>query len=248
MQDHHYMPTIRIGKRSILLTAICGVAAGLLVVLFSDMPHGDLWSFSSFSSATLGFWMFSTSTLALSSSQRLIGAVNGFVYVGTMFFVTGIYKEVRNFHGIYNQYTGAVDMLTRAIASAVLYAVIPAMICGVLAAVLWSGGGIVGLARYCCLLPRALSQPKQLLCTGMCSQRILCFFRRCSIPHVSQRTSLYSAGRSNKSRRSKNLHSHARFAFIPTLTHCREGMLGFHTRRAQRLKPLTGAAVISMLE
>lgn len=162
MQDHHYMPTIRIGKRSILLTAICGVAAGLLVVLFSDMPHGDLWSFSSFSSATLGFWMFSTSTLALSSSQRLIGAVNGFVYVGTMFFVTGIYKEVRNFHGIYNQYTGAVDMLTRAIASAVLYAVIPAMICGALAAVLWSGrrnswiGKILLLAPACFIAAEAV--------------------------------------------------------------------------------------------
>lgn len=133
------IPTRLTGKRSILLTAICGVAAGLLVALFSDLPHGGLWSFSWFSSATLGFWIWTTSTLVLLSSQRLIGAINGFVYVGTMFFVTGIYKEIRNFLGIYSQYTSVGDMIMHAIPSTAIYAVIPAIICGILAAVLWSG-------------------------------------------------------------------------------------------------------------
>ena len=53
------MPLLFKGNaRGYFAAAALGVAAGLLAAALSLLPHGTLWSFSSFGSGTIGFWMF----------------------------------------------------------------------------------------------------------------------------------------------------------------------------------------------
>ena len=115
--------------------AALGVAAGLLAAALSLLPHGTLWSFSSFGSGTIGFWMFSTSTIVLLSASPRVAAANSGIYVGLMFAVTGIFKTLRL---IYSEYYFTSGFLSMA-ADLLLYSVIPGLVCSALGAVLWYG-------------------------------------------------------------------------------------------------------------
>ena len=111
------------------------MAAGLLAAALSLLPHGTLWSFSSFGSGTIGFWMFSTSTIVLLSASPRVAAANSGIYVGLMFAVTGIFKTLRL---IYSEYYFTSGFLSIA-ADLFLYSVIPGLVCSALGAVLWYG-------------------------------------------------------------------------------------------------------------
>ena len=115
--------------------AALGVAAGLLAAALSLLPHGTLWSFSSFGSGTIGFWMFSTSTIVLLSASPRVAAANSGIYVGLMFAVTGIFKTLRL---IYSEYYFTSGFLSMA-ADLLLYSVIPGLVCSALGTVLWYG-------------------------------------------------------------------------------------------------------------
>ena len=115
--------------------AALGVAAGLLAAALSLLPHGTLWSFSSFGSGTIGFWMFSTSTIVLLSASPRVAAANSGIYVGLMFAVTGIFKTLRL---IYSEYYFTSGFLSIA-ADLFLYSVIPGLVCSALGTVLWYG-------------------------------------------------------------------------------------------------------------
>ncbi len=53
--------------QSYLFICLLGLLAGGLVAGFSQFPFDTLWSISSFSSTTIGFWMFTTSLIVLTS-------------------------------------------------------------------------------------------------------------------------------------------------------------------------------------
>ena len=53
--------------QSDLFISFWGLLAGGCVVVFSLFPFNTLWSFSSFSWATIGFWMCTTSLIVLRS-------------------------------------------------------------------------------------------------------------------------------------------------------------------------------------
>lgn len=130
------MPLLFKGNtRGYFAAAALGVAAGLLAAALSLLPHGTLWSFSSFGSGTIGFWMFSTSTIVLLSASPRVAAANSGIYVGLMFAVTGIFKTLRL---IYSEYYFTSGFLSMA-ADLLLYSVIPGLVCSALGAVLWYG-------------------------------------------------------------------------------------------------------------
>lgn len=130
------MPLLFKGNtRGYFAAAALGVAAGLLAAVLSLLPHGTLWSFSSFGSGTIGFWMFSTSTIVLLSAATRVAAANSGIYVGLMFAVTGIFKTLRL---IYSEYYFTSGFLSIA-ADLFLYSVIPGLVCSALGAVLWYG-------------------------------------------------------------------------------------------------------------
>lgn len=130
------MPLLFKGNtRGYFAAAALGVAAGLLAAALSPLPHGTLWSFSSFGSGTIGFWMFSTSTIVLLSAAPRVAAANSSIYVGLMFAVTGIFKTLRL---IYSEYYFTSGFLSMA-ADLLLYSVIPGLVCSALGAVLWYG-------------------------------------------------------------------------------------------------------------
>lgn len=137
--DSSYIPAKLCGARGLLYSFLFGILAGALVVCFSDMPHGDLWSLSSLSSGAFGHWMFTTSLVVLFSSKRLISAANAFIYVGEMFFITGMYKYLRTFFNGYSIYENWKDLLLYSTLDSLLYGLIYGAICALLALVLWSG-------------------------------------------------------------------------------------------------------------
>lgn len=130
------MPLLFKGNtRGYFAAAALGVAAGLLAAALSLLLHGTLWSFSSFGSGTIGFWIFSTSTIVLLSASPRVAAANSGIYVGLMFAVTGIFKTLRL---IYSEYYFTSGFLSIA-ADLLLYSVIPGLACSALGAVLWYG-------------------------------------------------------------------------------------------------------------
>lgn len=135
--------------KSFIAVLFIGIFAGLLVVLFSDFPSGTLWSFSSFSSSTIGFWMFSTSTIVLFSEKRLTAGINAGLYVFLIFVITGIYKFLRSY---LRGYSGT-DSIFSQIPQIILYAIIPAVVCSILGLILWHGRSNTWLGKLLLLLP-----------------------------------------------------------------------------------------------
>ena len=116
-----------------------GVIAGLLVVLFCEFPNNDLWSFYYWSSDTFGFWMFSTSLIVLCSEKRKNAAVNAAIYIFLMFLITTVYMSFRMYWNGYTHFESLAELSIRHMSGWLLYSVPPAILCGVLGAVLWSG-------------------------------------------------------------------------------------------------------------
>ena len=122
-------------SKSYLIVLVLGIIAGLLVAFFSKFPSDDLWSFALFSSVSLGFWFFSSSLIALFSSKNYVAGINVAIYVYFMFYITGIFKYLivvnKGYQPMSYFYKGLLENLS--------YGLIPALICFVLAFVLWYG-------------------------------------------------------------------------------------------------------------
>ena len=125
--------------KSYLIISLLGIIAGISVIFFCEFPNNDLWAFSYWSSSTLGFWMFSTSLIVLFSEKRKTSFINAFIYIFIMFLMTSIYKSFRSFYGAYTPYDSFLELSLNRISGWLEYSVIPALLCGILALVLWSG-------------------------------------------------------------------------------------------------------------
>ena len=122
------------------LTVFClGVIAGLLVVLFCEFPNNELWSFYYWSSDTFGFWMFSTALIVLCSEKRKNAAVNAALYIFLMFLITTIYKSFHMYWKGYTHFESLAELAIHHMSGWFLYSIPPAILCGVLGAILWSG-------------------------------------------------------------------------------------------------------------
>ena len=139
--------------RSYFLIFIMGVFAGLSVVFFSDFPNSDLWAFSYWSSSTFGFWMFSTSLIVLLSEKRKVAIINSILYVFMIFLITGIYKSFRLYWNGYAPFHSLVELSLNSIPEWLYYSVLPAMVCGVLGAILWIGRENKFYSKVLCVLP-----------------------------------------------------------------------------------------------
>ena len=132
-------PVFKDELKSYATMVIFGVMAGLLVVLFCELPDHDLWSFYYWSSNTYGFWMFSTSLIVLRSEKRKNAAVNAAIYVFLMFLITTVYVSFRGYWNGTAHFESLADLSIHSIRGWLLYSIPPAILCGILGAVLWSG-------------------------------------------------------------------------------------------------------------
>ena len=114
--------------RSYLFICLLGLLAGGLVAGFSRFPFDTLWSFSSFSSATIGFWMFTTSLIVVTSESPRTAGINAGIYVGVKFVVTDLHKTARLFQAGY----AFSDELSVRVLSTLFYSAVPAVLCGCL--------------------------------------------------------------------------------------------------------------------
>ena len=125
--------------KSYLMLFLLSIMAGLSVVFFCEFPDNELWAFSYWSSKTFGFWMFSTSLIVLLSEKRKTATINSTIYIFVMFLITTIYKS---FHLYFNEYTpfnSLIDLSLNSLYGWLLYSVFPAIVCGILGAILWNG-------------------------------------------------------------------------------------------------------------
>ena len=120
---------------SYLIVSFFGVASGLAVAFFSQFPADDLWSFAFFSSVSFGFWMFTCSLIALFSEKNYVAGINVGIYVYLMFYITGIFKRLTVVQKGYND----ISYFYCGFGEELLYGLIPAAVCFVLAFVLWYG-------------------------------------------------------------------------------------------------------------
>ncbi len=170
--------------KSYLAVILFGIFGGLLVAFFSGLPADDLWSFSYFSSSTFGFWMFSVSTIVLLSEKKLTASLNSGIYVFLMFFVTGVYKAVRNYmvnslafssqaeHLAMYGYSNIGQWIFQCALDSFLYGIVPALVCAVLAFVLHFGrkpnviGKILMILPAVCILAETVIMYVLLFSTG----------------------------------------------------------------------------------
>ncbi len=139
--------------KSYLLLFLLSVAAGFLVVFFCEFPNNDLWAFSYWSSKTFGFWMFSTSLIVLLSEKRKTAIINTIFYIFIMFLITTIYKSFRLYWNGYTPFNSLLELSLNSIYGWLLYSLVPALICGILGAVLWSGRKNNIYSKILCVLP-----------------------------------------------------------------------------------------------
>lgn len=135
--------------RSYLFICLLGLLAGGLVAGFSRFPFDTLWSLSSFSSATIGVWMFTTSLIVVTSESPHTAGINAGIYVGVKFVVTDLHKTARLFQAGY----AFSDELSVRVLSTLFYGAVPAVLCGALGAILWNGRKGSWYGRALLLLP-----------------------------------------------------------------------------------------------
>ncbi len=139
--------------KSYLLIFLLSVVAGFLVVFFCEFPNNDLWAFSYWSSETFGFWMFSTSLIVLLSEKRKTAIINTIIYIFIMFLITTIYKSFRLYWNGYTPFNSLLELSLNSIYGWLLYSLVPALICGIFGAVLWSGRKNNVYGKFLCVLP-----------------------------------------------------------------------------------------------
>ena len=132
---------------------LLSIIAGLSVVFFCEFPNNDLWAFSYWSSETFGFWMFSTSLIVLLSEKRKTATINSTIYIFVMFLITTIYKSFRLYLNGYTPFNSLIDLSLNSMYGWLLYSVPPAIICGILGAILWSGRKNNIYSKILCILP-----------------------------------------------------------------------------------------------
>ncbi len=120
---------------SYFFISFVGIIAGFLVAFFSQFPSDDLWGLSFFSSENIGFWMFTSSLIALFSSKHYTAGINVALYVFFMFYITVIFKQLTLVNEGYNMLEHFCNYWWQDI----LYGLIPAFVCFFLAFVLWFG-------------------------------------------------------------------------------------------------------------
>ncbi len=121
-------------KKSYIFVILFGIAIGCMTFIFNIFPNNDLWVFSSFSTGTIGFWMFSCSVISLLSNKRITAFINVSVYVFLIFLIYYLFKNIKNIS------------LTEIVLT-VIYSIIIGIICGGLGVILWNGklNGFIGL-------------------------------------------------------------------------------------------------------
>ncbi len=139
--------------KSYFLIFVLSIVAGLSVVFFCEFPNNDLWAFSYWSSGTFGFWMFSTSLIVLLSEKRKTATINSTLYIFIMFLITTIYKSFRLYLNGYTPFNSLIDLSLNSIYGWLLYSVPPAVICGILGAILWNGRKNNIYSKILCILP-----------------------------------------------------------------------------------------------
>lgn len=125
--------------KDFIIVAALGIAAGLLVALFLWLPDNELWDFSYFSSDTYGFWLFTTAIIVLFSEKRYVAAINAGLYVFFLFLITTAFQSLNMFYNAeYIPFDTIGEMIVGSIGGWLWYSIVPAIMCMVLAAVLWS--------------------------------------------------------------------------------------------------------------
>ena len=139
--------------KSYLLVILLSVLAGLSVVLCLTLPNNNLWSFSYWSSSTYGFWMFTTSIIILLSEKRKTAIINASIYVFMIFLITTIYQSIKMYFYSYTPFDSLMEIPINSINGWLLYSIIPAVICGVLGAILYSGREDKIYGKILCIIP-----------------------------------------------------------------------------------------------
>lgn len=148
------MKTIFFDKLKSYLTVLAlGVLAGLLVVLFCELPDNELWAFYDWSASTYGFWAFSTSLIVLCSEKRKSAAINAGIYIFVMFFITTLYKSFRMYWDGNTPFHSLIEVSVNSLYGWVLYSILPAAVCAALALVLWSGRNNTMFGKFLRIAP-----------------------------------------------------------------------------------------------
>lgn len=119
--------------KSYLVISFLGILAGLLVAFFDLFPYDDFWGLALFSHETIGFWIFTCSLITLFSSKNYIAGIHVGLYVYFMFYITGVYKCFALVNKGYQTMSYFYNGLWRNLT----YGIYPAILCFVLAFVLW---------------------------------------------------------------------------------------------------------------
>ena len=120
---------------SCFAAAALGVLAGLAVAFFSRFPHNDLWSLAMFSSGTFGFWIATSSLIALFSEKPYTAGLCVALYVYFLFYVTGIFKCL----ALVRKGYAPISYFYHSFWEALSYGALPAVLCFALAFLLWYG-------------------------------------------------------------------------------------------------------------
>ena len=117
------------------LVIVTGIIAGVLTAVFSYFTYGDLWSFSSFSSMSLGFWVFTIAIIVLKSEHWYVAGANTGLYVFFLFFVNAFHKILRG----YNPEFMDTGYILRDFLDIIPYCLETALFCGGLGIILYIG-------------------------------------------------------------------------------------------------------------
>lgn len=139
--------------KSYLLVFLLSLLAGLSVVLCLTLPNNNLWSFSYWSSSTYGFWMFTTSLIVLLSEKGKTAIINASIYVFMIFLITTIYQSIKMYFYSYTPFDSLMEIPINSINGWLLYSIIPAVICGTLGAILYSGRRDKIYGKILCIMP-----------------------------------------------------------------------------------------------
>ena len=97
--------------------------------------------------------MFSTSLIVLLSEKRKTAIINSIIYIFVMFLITTIYKSLRLYWNGYTPFNSIIDLSLNSIYGWLLYSLVPAIMCGILGAILWSGRKNNTYSKILCVLP-----------------------------------------------------------------------------------------------
>lgn len=139
--------------KSYLLVFLLSVLAGLSLIMCLMLPNNNLWSFYYWSSSTYGFWMFTTSLIVLLSEKRKTAIINSSMYVFMIFLITTIYQSIKMYFFSYTPFDSLMEIPINSINGWLLYSIIPAVICGVLGAILYSGRKDKIYSKILCVMP-----------------------------------------------------------------------------------------------